>query len=280
MGPGIDVLAASTGPRLRWSSAKTPATVLERARWPELERALDDGARTAILPLGSIEQHGPHLPFGTDRFIADALAEALAERVGDAVALPAIPFGCASEHLDFAGTLHVEPDTLERLLGDLLGSVARHGFARAFVFTAHGGNVDALRAMRDRLGRRARPLALAVADDLDVGRVQAAVVEGFGLGARTAGPHAGEYETSVVAWLVEGGVRPGALAPGTLVPGRVAPSFFYPSLRSNAPNGVAGDPTRAARERGAAYLAAWVDALEAAYRDAFDVAGAAAKKRK
>ncbi|MBK7950450.1 MAG: creatininase family protein [Deltaproteobacteria bacterium] len=242
---------------------------LEQATWPELERTLEAGHRTAIVALGSIEQHGPHLPLATDRWIADALACRLAARVGDAVALPALPFGCASEHLDFPGTLHIEPATLEACLRDLLASLARHGFARAFLFTAHGGNHDALRAMGPRLAEGARPLVLALGDGLDVGRLQEAVVAAHGLAPRAAGPHAGEYETSVVAWLRPGAVRGEALASGPLVVAGSGSELFHPSLRPNAPEGVLGDPTRATGGRGEAYLEAWVDALERAYRGAF-----------
>ncbi|MEZ4332776.1 MAG: creatininase family protein [Myxococcota bacterium] len=266
------------------SVERSPAPVaLERATWPELAEALASGRRTAIVALGSIEQHGPHLPLATDRWIADALATALARRVGDAIALPALPFGCASEHLDFAGTLHVEPATLEALLGDLLGSLRRHGFARAFLFTAHGGNVAFLRAMQPRLEACARPLALALGE-VDANALQAAIVAAAGLDPRSAGPHAGEYETSAVAWLEPGAVRAARLAPGTLIdPAAVSPALFHPSLRPNAPEGVVGDPRRASRDRGAAYLAAWVDALEAAYRSAFGVVagtGRAAEKNR
>ncbi|MFO0688789.1 MAG: creatininase family protein [Myxococcota bacterium] len=266
-------------PRARDARLEADAAIrLEHATWPELERALSAGRRTAILALGSVEQHGPHLPLATDRWIADALACRLAARVGDAVALPALPFGCASEHLDFAGTLHVEPATLEATLHDLLVSLARHGFERAFLFTAHGGNHDALRAMRPRLLAAAAPLTLVIADGLDVGRLQEAVVAAHGLDPRAAGPHAGEYETSVVASLRPGSVRVGDLASGPLVAaGGGGQDLFYPSLRPNAPRGVLGDPTRAARGRGDRYLDAWVDALVRAYLDAF--ASAAEKKR-
>jgi len=224
----------------------------ERAAWPQV-----DGA-------------GPHLPLATDRWIADALAVRLAARLEDAVVLPAVPFGCASEHLDFTGTLHVEPATLEAILRDLLASLRRHGFERAFLFTAHGGNHDALRAMRERLVAGALPLELAFADGVDVGRLQEDVVAVHGLDPRAAGAHAGEYETSLVAWLEPGAVRFDALAAGILVAEGGSQELFYPSLRPNAPTGVVGDPTRAARGRGEAYLAAWVDALERAYRAAFD----------
>ena len=232
-----------------------------------------------LVGLGSIEQHGAHLPLGTDRWIADALAQALAARTADAIALPAIPVGCASEHLDFSGTLHVSPATLEALLGDLLDSLARHGFERAFLFTAHGGNLDALEAMRSRLVDRARPLALRIETDLRVGAMQAATVADHDLSPASAGPHAGEYETSVVAHLRPGSVRVDAREPGRLVSPGEAQALFYPSLRPNAEGGVLGDPSEAAASRGEAYLDAWVDLLDRAYRAAFGRSEGAEKKR-
>ncbi len=260
-------------PRRRQRAAsmlrRTPA--YETAVWPEVEAWLAAGRTTALVGLGSIEQHGPHLPLGTDRWIADALLAGLADRLAEAVALPAIAIGCASEHLDFSGTLHIEPGTLERILRDLLGSLARHGFERAFVFTAHGGNVDALGDMRDRLTRAVRPLELRIEIDLRVGQMQAAAVAAERLPTLSAGPHAGEYETSLVAGLEPGRVRVDALRADV---GRVArpgeaQALFYPSLRPHTESGVLGDPSQASAERAARYLDAWLDLLEAAYREAF-----------
>ena len=148
----------------------------ESRTWPEAEARVAAGCRTALLGLGSIEQHGRHLPLGTDRWIAEALLQSLEEKLGDAVALPAIPVGCASEHLDFAGTLHIEPATLEALLVDLLRSLSRHGFERAFLFTAHGGNLDALAEMGPRLCESVLPLTLRIETDLRVGAMQSQVV--------------------------------------------------------------------------------------------------------
>ncbi len=272
VGPALAAQGDAAAARAPFSTSSSPGgaretPVLEVAAWPELEQSIAAGRRTAIVPLGSIEQHGPHLPLGTDRWIADALAEGLAERVADAIALPAIPFGCASEHIDFAGTLHVAPETLEAILDDLLASLRRHGFERAFVFTAHGGNIDALRAMSAQVIRRALPLVARIENEIDVGGLQAEVVARRGLLGASAGPHAGEYETSLVAWLRPGSVRPEALAPGPPIATAAGASLFYPSVRPNAPLGVLGDPTRADRAAGPAYLDAWLDALEAAYRE-------------
>jgi len=252
----------------------------EERVWPELEAVFSEGHRTALLGLGSIEQHGPHLPLGTDRWIAEALLAGLATRLEDAVAVPAVAIGCASEHLDFAGTLHVAPATLEALLTDLLRSLSHHGFERAFLFTAHGGNVDALRAMRDRLVLSARPLLLHVETDLRVGAMQSAAVAAQGLSPLAAGPHAGEYETSLVAYLRPGAVRHDRLAPGREVTPGEAQGLFYPSLRPNTSTGVLGDPSTSAADRGERYLCAWLDLLEQGYRAVFPPSSDVAEKKR
>ena len=119
------------------------------------------------------------------------------------------------------------------------------------------------------LVEEAKPLALWIETGIDTGALQSAAVAAEGLSPASAGPHAGEYETSLVAWLRPGSVRGEALAAGPPLAGHAGQELFYPSLRPNAPIGVLGDPTRAARERGRAYLDAWVAALESAYRSAF-----------
>ncbi len=246
-----------------------PAQPFEDAVWPEIEEWIERGRRTALIALGSIEQHGPHLPLGTDRWIAQALVDGLAARLEDAVALPALAIGCASEHLDFPGTLHIAPATLEAVLRDLLDSSRRHGFERAFVFTAHGGNVDALDEMRTRLVESAGDLELRIETNLRVGSMQSSVVASEALDADSAGPHAGEYETSVVAMLRPGSVRREALRIGRVVAAGEGQTLFYPSLRPNTESGVLGDPSSASADRGERYLAAWLDLLESAYREAF-----------
>ena len=274
--PGSDREAAlySVGPsRPDVSSSRQSvplgARKFEEAVWPEVESLIRDGRRTALIGLGSIEQHGRHLPLGTDRWIAESLLEGLVERLGDAVALPAIAVGCASEHLDFPGTLHIEPATLEALLRDLIGSLSRHGFERAFLFTAHGGNLDALAEMGERLVLSSQPLELRIETNIRVGAMQSAVVEAESLSPLAAGPHAGEYETSLVAMLKPGSIRTKSLDPGRIVEPGQAQSLFYPTLRPNAASGVLGDPSAASSSRGARYREGWLDLLEEAYWVAF-----------
>jgi creatinine amidohydrolase len=224
--------------------------------WRELEAALARGCRTAVVALGSIEQHGPHLPLATDAWIADALLERVCARLDDAIAVPTVPVGCASEHLDFPGTLDLREATLSMLLTDVLASLGRHGFERAFVFSAHGGNCAPLARAAPALAAACAPLELVVFTDLEA--LTAALQEAgsaAGVGPAAAGHHAGELETSILLALRPHAVRTAELAPGLAAPAADAQALFYPSLRANAP-------------RGARYLDVWADVLVDAYRGA------------
>ena len=221
------------------------------------------------MPLGSTEQHGPHLPFATDTWLADALAEAFCARVPEAVRLPALPFGCASEHLSFPGTLHLRAETLAALLEDLVASLARHGFRHVLVFSAHGGNGELLRAAAPRLARAAPAARVTVC--ADPGRAAAALLARaaeLGIAPSAAGHHAGEIETSLLLALAPGEVRRSRLECGLLAGAGDAQALFYPDLRTNAPNGVVGDPRGAQASRAAGYLEAWLDVLLREYEEA------------
>jgi creatinine amidohydrolase/Fe(II)-dependent formamide hydrolase-like protein len=235
--------------------------------WPEVATLVAGGCRTAVLPLGSTEQHGPHLPLDTDTVIGDALAERLCAEVGDALACPTLPVGCASEHLAFPGTLHLEPATLAAVLRDAIRALGRHGIARVFLFSAHGGNAEPLRAALPELRRACAPVAVDAFTDL--GRltdVLRAVSAACGIPPASAGHHAGETETSMLLALDPARVRNDALAPGLLTTADDPQRLFYPDLRVNAPDGTVGDPRGADAARGARYLRAWTELLAEAYR--------------
>ncbi len=257
-------------------STRSTERMLGRLVWPDLDTC---EPRVAIVPLGATEQHGPHLPFASDTLIADALAARLAARLGDAVALPALSLGCSIEHMSFRGTLDLTPATLLAVLTDVLRSLAQHGITEAFVFSAHGGNVATLRESLPALRAAVPGVAIHALDGLAAltARLHADAAR-FGVTAEAAGHHAGEIETSIMLALHPELVRTEAFAPGHVEPVRDAQSLFYPDLRRHAPNGTVGDPRTATALRGARYLAAWVDVLEAAFRDAKKSAYAAGTK--
>ncbi|MEW6273463.1 MAG: creatininase family protein [Thermodesulfobacteriota bacterium] len=242
--------------------AAARAASLDRLAWPDVADLVAAGGRTALLPLGSTEQHGPHLPLATDTLIADAVAERLCARSAGVLRLPALALGCAREHASFAGTLSLEEATLEAVLRDVARSLAAHGFARLLVFTAHGGNYGVLRAASARIASEVAPLR--VEPFLDAARLgQALLAAGarFGVAADAAGQHAGETETSIVAALAPALVRRERLRPGLVGLLPPADELFYPDLRRHAPDGTVGDPCGASAARADAYLDAWVDVL-------------------
>jgi creatinine amidohydrolase len=248
--------------------APHPPALAEQT-WPELESALRAGRRLAVLPLGAIEQHGPHLPFATDSWIAAALAERFCARIPAAVRLPTLALGASSEHLDFPGTLSLAPETLVDVLGDIARSLARHGFEEIFCFSAHGGNLAALRSATATLEAAAAPARwIAVTDHRPLTKQLYALAEAAGVSAAAAGQHAGEIEASIVAALRPGALRRELLAPGRIEPDPGSGDLFYPSLRPNAPSGTVGDPRPADPTRAARYLDAWVDGLVSVYEGA------------
>ncbi|HZR83789.1 MAG TPA: creatininase family protein [Candidatus Binatia bacterium] len=268
--PLYEIGAEAALPERRARSAPSSApAVLERLTWPEVEQAIARGA-TAVLALGSTEQHGPHLPLATDTWIATELARRLCRRVAGAIALPTLALGCASEHLGFPGTLSVAEPTLVAILADLAASLERHGVARLFVFTAHGGNAGALGragpAMRERAGRMRVACVAGLPPMADVLHRASAR---FGVAPDAAGHHAGELETSIVLHLAPDDVRRERFAPGLLDVGADPSATFYPDLRRHASDGTVGDPRGADPARAPAYLDAWVDWLVDVYeRDA------------
>jgi creatinine amidohydrolase len=114
---------------------------LSEMTWRMVEEAIDQGYRTVIMAVGSIEQHGHHLPLSTDEHLGDCLSEKLAEKLGDALIAPTIRPGCSSHHLPFSGTMSVRHETLIEYLKDICRSLDHHGFDNIVIIPSHGGNL-------------------------------------------------------------------------------------------------------------------------------------------
>ena len=102
----------------------------------------------AVIPIGAIEQHGPHLPLGTDWIIAREMGERLAKRLG-AYLLPALCYGNSQEHMGFKGTISLRPSTLALVIEDIVLSLSHHGIKKIVIFSAHGGNWIIKPTLRD-----------------------------------------------------------------------------------------------------------------------------------
>jgi creatinine amidohydrolase len=214
------------------------------ATWPQVEAT---GGRSVLaVPLGSVEQHGPHLPLDTDTRIAVAVASGLAARRRDVAVAPAVAYGASGEHAGFPGTLLVGHEVLAQLLIELVRS-ARGSFAGVALVSGHGGNADALAAASRRCA--------ADGDDVLVWR------------AVTAGgdAHAGRTETSLMLALDPGSVRGELAEPGCTEPlSRLLPRLRSEGVRPVSSNGVLGDPAGASAEEGVALLGALVTDLTTA----------------
>lgn len=110
----------------------------ELSSW-ELRRAVERGLRTVVIPFGSIEYQGGHLPLGSDALVADFVGETVAGRL-DAVLAPTIRIGYAEQHMSDVGTISVPADTLRETATHVAGSVIRHGFRVIALVSTHGAN--------------------------------------------------------------------------------------------------------------------------------------------
>lgn len=111
---------------------------LEELSWPDAKQAVVED-KVVIIPFGSIEQHGHHLPLGTDSINLTNTANLAAEQAGALVA-PTQVYGVSHNHIDFAGTMSLEPETLIAIIEDLIASLVHHGFRRILLINGHGGN--------------------------------------------------------------------------------------------------------------------------------------------
>jgi creatinine amidohydrolase/Fe(II)-dependent formamide hydrolase-like protein len=164
--------------------------LLGELTWPEAEQRLRE-VDTALLPVGAIEQHGPHLPLDTDAFDAEHLARRVAEACSQPrpIVLPLIPYGVSYHHDDFAGTISVSNEALSQLVYDIGMSCARNGISKLVIVNGHGGNTATLQFAAQMINRDAH--IFTCVDTGETSNVDLAEI------CETANDvHAGEIETS------------------------------------------------------------------------------------
>ena len=230
-------------------------------RWPEVRAEIEGGRDTIVVPFGAVEQHGPHLPLGTDAIFGDELGRAVAERLGAFLA-PTVRVGCSSHHMAFAGTITVSEGTFHDLVGDIVRALAAHGFKRAVLLPTHGGN---FRPLGDAVTKLGAVDGFKIVTFPDVGLLLNAILPvaaRMGFTPAEGGVHAGEWETSMMLALRPELVRMERAEPGytgDLVSG--VQRFFSEGVHAVADNGVFGDPRRASAAAGEKYIEALVDLI-------------------
>jgi mycofactocin system creatininase family protein len=230
-------------PRSDPSSARSVVTAAHLAArpWPEVEQLAAAGAML-VLPIGSTEQHGPHLPLSTDTDIAVALADRLAEARADVLVAPPVSYGSSGEHAGFAGTISIGRAALELLLVEW-GRSATQTFSRLVFINGHGGNVEPVAAAARLLQQESRHVVV--------------------WGPHWQGDaHAGHVETSIQLALSADRVRIGRACVGNVTPvDELLPLMQAAGVRAVSPNGVLGDPTGATAEDGVRLLDRLTDDL-------------------
>ena len=247
-------------------------------RWEELTSAeigaLDRDKTVVILPLGAVEQHGNHMPLGTDTLVAQAVSLAAAEAAGNTIVMPPPWYGFSPHHMRFPGSVTLRVETLMAVVEDVVASLVRHDFRRILVVNGHGGNIGAIDVLASTLGNKhygaARIATLtyfALAREA-IAKLRKSKPGGMG--------HACEFETSMVQHIRPELVKieraetcypdPGSRYLTTDLLGNQAVRLYH-DFGDLSPTGTLGDPAYASPEAGKAFFAAVTDELAAFISD-------------
>jgi creatinine amidohydrolase len=239
-------------------------TVAEMS-WDQVKNLLIK-THTVLVPIGSLEQHGPHLPLETDTILASEVARRAAEKAEVALA-PAIQFGFSVEHMNFSGTISLGPETLMRVIKDVSRSLVHHGFKKIVFINGHGGNIGVLTtAIQSLKGEFEAVFALVNIWELAISEFQK---------LRESEPgdmgHADEFETSLLLTVDISKVRLDKIrveqqpkfSRGLSLDPFILTDKVQVAWRAEefSRTGVIGDPSKATREKGEKLLDSIVENL-------------------
>jgi len=231
--------------------------------WEEMNDAIAM-QKVVLLPTGSTEQHGPHLPLETDAFLVEAVCMEAGRQASDSIlVLPTISYGLNMHHIDFPGTIHIEPETFIAFCLNITKSVAYHGFKKILLVNGHGSNGPLVDLVARKTVLATESLCAAVS-------YFSLAMEAFKQVQDTKViAHSDEFETSLYLYLAPERVRKEKALPGSDVVGKNLSSDStsnYP-VRFNdfwgrwTKTGVHGDPTTATPEKGKVIFHAAVKGL-------------------
>jgi creatinine amidohydrolase len=226
--------------------------LLEEMSWKEVQKALEK-TDIALVPIGSIEQHGYHLPLGTDTIIPYKIAMRVAREIGAVVAPPIRP-GISQHHMPFPGSMTLAPSTLIAIIKDYCKSLVQHGFKVIVIINGHGSNPPCIDVAIEEL-KEELPSALVIPTS---GFTIPKEVGVFGFdNLMVEGLHANRLETSQMLELAPELVKMDeAVAEFPETVGEMPPYAYAPlwlilrSQKQISQSGVVGDPTKATKELG------------------------------
>ena len=228
--------------------------------WIELRESIRTGrTNKAILPIGSFEQHGPHLPLSTDTVLAEYLADQVAGRCQGTFLLPCIQLGCSSEHLGFAGTISLTPGTMRGLIIDITRSLTQTGLKNLFIINGHGGNTATINSTLAEVKQILPDMHVYAFSILDIVKQK---FDEIRKSERGLVGHADEIETSMMLAITPDVVNmskavreaPPMAKPLTFEPDHIATISFAWNADELTESGVIGDPTLATVETGKVLL--------------------------
>lgn len=234
--------------------------------WPEMAEIVKRQP-VVVIPIGSVEDHGRHLPLDTDNFLIWNICEEAARRSeGEILLMPQIPYGYETHHMDFPGTIDIQPEHLLHFMLDITKSVAHHGFNRILIADGHGSNMPIL----DLVARRTNVETKALCGAFIWPSLAPQAIRQVRKSGRGGMAHACELETSVYLYLDSERVNLEEARPEFGMP---ESEFVWMDLMEGSPvllmdewtrfskTGVSGDPTLATAEKGRVVFEAVVNAL-------------------
>lgn len=223
--------------------------------WPEIKDAVKEG-KIPILPVGSIEQHGPHLPLTTDAFIVFSICVKAAEASGDLLVMPPIYYGYSAHHMDFPGTISVETENFMGYVYDVCRSLVAHGFRKMIILNGHGGNAAPLQMVARRISEETNSLCALISWwNLAEKEIDSLRESDFPGGMA----HSCELETSVMLSLkpeyvsMEKAVKDIGFQKSSFVwldLLKPSPVYLGENFSTFSRTGIIGDPTLATAEKG------------------------------
>jgi creatinine amidohydrolase len=218
--------------------------VLPRQTAPEVDAA---NPAHAVLPVGSFEQHGPHLPLVTDTVVASLIADELAQAYG-LFALPPVPVSCSHEHHAWRATVSVPSAALAAYVGGICDSVTASGFRSLVLVNGHGGNYVLANLVQETNASGRRMALFPAREDWRQARADAHLDS-----TDHEDMHAGELETSILLHAAPDLVRAGYQSGDHLAGDRR--DLLTTGMSAYTASGVIGKPSRASAEKGKALLA-------------------------
>ncbi|MFP3895875.1 MAG: creatininase family protein [Anaerolineales bacterium] len=251
---------------------EVPSYHYDKLTWPEIRQAAAE-ERVVVLPVGSTEQHGHHLPLDVDNFLCHSVCEGAAKRVpDDALLMPQLNYGFNWHHIDFPGTIGIDWDHYVDFLLDIVKSVAHHGFKKILIINGHGSN----RPLIEVAARQATMDNEAICAACSYFELALDALHKIRESPKGWVAHAEEIETSLYLYLRPEDVRQDRMQAENNM---LSSDFWWQDLEGGARvgmmewwssfshTGVLGDPTLATRKKGEAFYKACTEELAALIRE-------------